>query len=117
MRKVDFVLAYPQADITHDNYMKFPKGVKKIYGNGKTNVLKIKKNLYSGKNAGKIWFNHLKGALGNISFEQLQADNCVFYRKGVVFMFYVNEILFFARRDKYIDKGIKNLQNVSKAQN
>ena len=114
-RQVDFVLAYPRADIAHNNYMKLPKGVKTIYGNGKTHVLKIKKNLYGGKNMGKIWFNHLKGALENIGFEQSQADNCVFYRKLVVFMFYVDDGLFFARRDKDIDKAIKYLQNVSKA--
>ena len=89
--------------------MKLPKGVKKIYGNGKKHVLKIKKNLYGGKNAGKIWFNHLKEALKNIGFEQSQADNCVFYRKGVIFMFYIDDGLFFAKRDKDIDRAIKDL--------
>ena len=86
-RQVDFVLAFPQADISHDTFMKFPKSVKKIHGDGNTHVLKVKKKLYGGKNAGKFWYEHLKGALENIGFKQSEADGCVFYCKGVVFMF------------------------------
>ena len=80
-RQVDFVLAFPQADISHDTYMKLPKDVKTIYGEGNTHVLKVKKNLYGGKNAGKVWNEHLKGALENIGFKQSEADGCVFYQK------------------------------------
>ena len=78
-------------------------------------VLKIKKNLYGGKNAGKIWFDHLKSVLENIGFTQSQADSCVFYRKGVIFVFYVDNGLISARNSKDIDKFIKDLRNVKKA--
>ena len=78
-------------------------------------VLKIKKNLYGGKNAGKIWFDHLKSMLENIGFTQSQADSCVFYRKGVIFVFYVDNGLISARNSKDIDKFIKDLRNVKKA--
>ena len=113
-RQIDFVLAFPQADITHDNYMRLPKGVKTIYGDGKSHVLKIKKNLYGGKNAGKIWYDHLSEALTNIGFTKSDADNCVFYRRGVIFMFYVDDGLFFAKEPKDIDKAIKDLRNSKK---
>ena len=113
-RQVDFVLAFPQADISHDTFMKLPKGVKTIHGDGDTHVLKVKKNLYGGKNAGKIWYEHLKGALENIGFTQSEADGCVFYRKGVVFMFYVDDGLFFAINQDDIDKAIKDLRNSKK---
>ena len=59
--------------------MKLPKGIKTVHGNGDSHVLKIKRNLYGGKNAGKVWFDHLKDALENIGFQQSQADGCVFY--------------------------------------
>ena len=67
-RQVDFVLELPQADITHNNYMQFPKGVRMIHGNGKSHILKIKKNMYGGKHAGKIWYGNLLEALIYIDF-------------------------------------------------
>ena len=42
-RQVDFVLAFPQADISHDTFMKLLKGVKTVHGNGNTHVLKVKR--------------------------------------------------------------------------
>lgn len=33
-RQIDFVLAFPQADIPHDNYMKLLKGVKTVHSDG-----------------------------------------------------------------------------------
>ena len=113
-RQIDFVLAFPQADISHDTFIKLPKGIKTIYGDGDTHVLKVKKNLYGGKNAGKVWYEHLKGALENIGFTQSQADGCVFYRKNVIFMFYVDDGLFFAKDQRDIDKAIKDLRNTKK---
>ena len=114
-RQVDFVLAFPQANISHDTFMKLPKGFKTIHGNAITHVLKVKKNLYGGKNAGKVWYEHWKGGLENIGFKKAEADGCVFYRKGVVFMFYVDDGLFFAKDQKDIDKAIEDLRNVKKS--
>ena len=85
-RQVDFAMAFLQANITQNNYMKLPKGIKTTHGDGNTHVLKIKKNLYGGKNAGKKWFNYLKEGLENIGFTQSQVDNGVFYQKGVIFL-------------------------------
>ena len=45
-RKVDFVLAYPQAPIKYDLYMEFPKGFQTKEGNGRTHILQLLKNLY-----------------------------------------------------------------------
>ena len=44
-RQVDFVLAYPQADIPFDNYMKLPKGISTKEGKRDTHALKLKKNI------------------------------------------------------------------------
>jgi hypothetical protein len=49
MRQVDFVLAYTQADIEFNMYMELPAGIETKYGNGKTHILKLLKNLYSQK--------------------------------------------------------------------
>ena len=113
-KQVNFVLAFPQADITHDNYMKLPAGIKTVHGNGNTHMLKIKENLYGGKNTVKIWYDYLKGALENIGFKQSKVDSCVFYCKGVTFMFYADDGIFFAKNDNDINKAINDLRYVKK---
>jgi hypothetical protein len=40
-----------QADIEFDMYMELPAGIEMKYGNGKTHVLKLLKNLYGQKQA------------------------------------------------------------------
>ena len=54
-RQIDFVLAYPQADVECDLFMEIPR-MCNVDGNKKEHVLKLKKNLYGSKQAGKVWF-------------------------------------------------------------
>jgi uncharacterized membrane protein len=53
-RQVDFVLAYTQADIEFNMYMELPAGIETKYGNGKTHILKLLKNLYSQKQPRRV---------------------------------------------------------------
>jgi len=54
--QMDFVLAYPQADIEVPLYMKMPKGFEcEGYEPGKV-VLELCKNLYGQKQAGHVWY-------------------------------------------------------------
>eukprot|EP00957_Ditylum_brightwellii_P087762 6682759-Ditylum_brightwellii.AAC.1 len=53
-RSIDFVLAYPQADIKSKIYL-FPFTGITINNNGQDLVLKLKKNLYRLKDAGRTW--------------------------------------------------------------
>ena len=48
-KQIDFVLAYPQAPLPYDNYMKLPSGVETTQGNGDTHVLKLLRNIFGGK--------------------------------------------------------------------
>ena len=116
-RQIDFILAYPQADIPFDNYMKLPRGIKTEQGEGDTHVLKLKKNIYGGRNSGRVWNDYLKEGLENIGFQQSKADSCVFYKKDVIFLFYVDDGIFLSPKKKGIDKAIKDLGNKSKAKN
>jgi Reverse transcriptase (RNA-dependent DNA polymerase) len=50
-RQVDFIQAYPQAEIEYDLYMELPKGIQTKHGDGKTHVLKLLKNRYGQKQA------------------------------------------------------------------
>jgi hypothetical protein len=40
-RQIDFVMAYPQAPVECDIYMKLPKGIETRYGNGRTHVFVV----------------------------------------------------------------------------
>jgi hypothetical protein len=52
-RQIDFVLAYPQADIECEMYMEMPAGFKYDTNKG-SHVLRLKKNIYGQKQAGRI---------------------------------------------------------------
>jgi len=54
LRQVDFVMAYPQAPIETDFYMELPQGIQTKTGNSKDHVLKLLKNIYGQKQAGRV---------------------------------------------------------------
>jgi hypothetical protein len=67
-RQVDFVLAYPQADIETTLYMEIPRGFE-FDGSRKTHCLRLKKNLYGQKQAGRVWNKHLHKGLHQNEFQ------------------------------------------------
>jgi Reverse transcriptase (RNA-dependent DNA polymerase) len=90
-RQLDFVMAYPQADISTDHvYIKIPKGFE-FEGNRDTHCLHVLKNIYSGKDAGQTWNQYLVKGLIELGFEQSTADECVFFRGSTIFMVYVDD--------------------------
>jgi hypothetical protein len=109
-RQVDFILAYPQADIEFDMYMELPQGIETKHGNGKTHVLKLLKNLYGQKQAGRVWNQHLVTGLKSIGFKQSLIDECVFFRGNVIFIVYVDDGIFASPEKKEIDKAIREMK-------
>ena len=114
-RQVDFVLAYPQAPIPYDNYMKLPHGIKTTQGDGCTHVLKLIQNIYGGRNSGRVWNEYLHNGLKNIGFVQSQVDECVYYRGKCIFLCYVDDGIFIHPDPKEIDRAIADLQDLKKA--
>jgi hypothetical protein len=90
--------------------MELPEGIETKYGNGRTHVLKLKKNLYGQKQAGRVWNQHLVKGLKKVGFKQSKADECVFYRGKVIFAVYVDDGYFCGPNEKDIDKAIKDLR-------
>jgi hypothetical protein len=76
-RQVDYVLAYTQAAIETDLYMKLPRGFE-VDGSPDDYVLLLKANLYGQKQAGRVWNIHLVERLLSIGFVQSTVDECVF---------------------------------------
>ena len=91
--------------------MKLPAGFQFEYGNSRTHVLKLKKNLYGQKQAGKMWFDYLSNGLKDIGFVVSDVDECVFTRGINVFMCYVDDSIFADPNDDNIDKAIQDLKD------
>ena len=80
-QQLDYVLDFPQAFVERDMYMKVSKSFYIKSGNEDDYVLKIHQNIYSQKQAGRVWNQYLVGKLVNVlGFKQSTVDECVFYR-------------------------------------
>jgi transcriptional regulator GlxA family with amidase domain len=70
--QVDVVMAYPQAHVETDIYMELPQGIKTATGNSKDHVLKLLKNLYGQKQAGRVWNSFLVDKLTSLGILNLE---------------------------------------------
>ena len=112
MRQIDFVMAYPQAPIEMDMYMELPQGIQTKHGNSKDHVLKLLRNIYGQKQAGRVWNHHLTAKLLEVGFTQSLIDDCVFYRGTTIFIVYVDDGIFIGDTDNQILEIIAQLQGL-----
>ena len=110
-RQIDFVLAYPQADIEQDLYMNLPKGI--VLSDNKSDyVLKIRKNLYGSRNASRTFFLFMKEKLLSLGYKPSSIDECVFYRGSTVFFAYVDDGIFLDKSLQRIDLAVVELGKI-----
>ena len=107
-RSVNFVLAYPQANLTKDIYMRIPKGFN--VSKPRNYLLKLKRNVYGLKDAGRTWHEHLKKGLLDRGFTQGQVDPCVFYKGTLILLIFVDDVICFCPTDKPIGDFIESMQ-------
>ncbi len=112
LRQVDFVMAYPQAPIECDMYMELPQGIRTSEGDSKDFVLKLLKNIYGQKQAGRVWNEYLVEKLCSIGFKPSLIDDCVFYRDDIIFMVYVNDGIFLGKDDEQLKTVIREIQGI-----
>jgi hypothetical protein len=74
--------------------------------------LKIEKNLYGGKQAGRVWNRHLVSRLQSIGFKQSKVDECIFYRGKTVYVLYTDDSILAGPDDKEIDQIIHDMKKV-----
>ena len=82
-KQVDFVLAFPQADIECEMFMEVPEGFH-VDGSRKDHCLRLKKNLYGQKQAGRVWNQYLHDGLIARGFKQSKVDMCVYYNNNAM---------------------------------
>jgi hypothetical protein len=86
-RQLNFVLAYTKSDIERDLYMKLPPGFK-VPGKTITDqdrkdyILKLEKNLYGQKQAGRVCYLHLRKNLLKLGFKPSQHDENASFTMG-----------------------------------
>ena len=120
-RQIDFVFAYPQVKVSHDLYMLVPDKLK--VQNGKLQMdqttpppwqqsykMKLLQNLYRLKDAIVIWFNHLKKGLLHHGFKQSQVDPCLFYKKDLILITYVNDCILISPNPPLLDEWVADMK-------
>jgi hypothetical protein len=107
-RQVDFVLAFPQADIECPMFMEIPRGFR-FNGSRRTHCLSLKKNLYGQKQAGRVWNEYLHDGLVARGFKQSEVDLCLYHRGKVALLLYVDDGIFVGPTQKDIDEAYNSL--------
>ena len=110
--QIDYVLAFPQAPVERDIYMEIPKGFQ-LSGNidPKEYVLKIHRNIYGQKQAGRVWNKYLVDKLINtVGFRQSKVDECVFYKGNVIYVLYTDDSILAGPSKQEIDQVIKDIR-------
>jgi hypothetical protein len=109
--QIDFVMAYTQAPMDKPVYMHLPPGVNLPGLDRSKHCLQVLKNIYGGKDSGRIWFHHLRHHLVNvIGYTQSTYDECVFYYKTTIFVVYTDDGILFDPSELTIQNRIKDIQ-------
>ena len=109
---IDFVLAFPQADLDVPIYMEIPMKMQipGVPENSRTHVLRLKKSLYGLKQASANWYEMLAQALRDRGFKEA-SDPCVFLRHNMIIITYVDDCILLSPKRAVIDEFISSLQN------
>ena len=111
-KQLDYVAAFPQAPVERELYMKIPKGLKLAGKDSENYVLKLHKNTYGQKNAGRVWNEYLVKKLKQIGFKQSKIDECVFYKGKVMYVLYTDDSILAGPDQKEIQNIIKLMKQV-----
>ncbi len=112
-KSIDFVLAFPQADLNIPVYMELPAGINPVDVldiNRCRYVLKFNKSLYGLNQAGFNWFEKLKEGLITRDFVQSQVNKCVFLRKDCIVLTYVDDCIIIGKNMTIVDSVISLLR-------
>jgi hypothetical protein len=104
-QQVDYTAAFLHAPLEDEVYCEMPRGYREP-----GNVLKLKRSLYGLQQSPRNFFEHLKGKLLSLGFEQSEADPSLFIHDTVICVTYVDDCLFYAPKLEYITEMIEKLR-------
>jgi hypothetical protein len=109
-RQLDFVQAFPQATISHQQFVELPRGIEIEGVSPEEYVFEALKNVYGGKDAGRQWYLHLKKNLEQIGFRVSAHDECMFFRGNVMYCLYTDDSIITAPTNKELDQVIEDMK-------
>ena len=104
MDQVDFDLAFLNAELDEDVYMKDFPGFETIGPDGQAMVLKLKKSLYGLKQSPKNWNHMVHKWLEGYGLKRGKSDHCLYVKKDVageivlIVVIYVDDMLIIGNR-------------------
>ncbi len=105
---IDVSTAFLYGEIKEDLYVQIPDGYN--IQNKEDKVLKLNKALYGLKQAPRSWNKKLVQTFQDFGLEQLQTDNCIFYKDNLLISVYVDDMLIISRFENEINNFKTNLQ-------
>jgi hypothetical protein len=111
-KQLDYVLAFPQAPVEKELYIEVPRGFVIEEGEDpKEYVLKLHRNVYGQKQAGRVWYQHLrKKLIDEVGFTPSAVDDCVFYRGKTMYVLYTDDSILAGPDEKEINTIIEDLK-------
>ncbi|MGH7954829.1 MAG: reverse transcriptase domain-containing protein, partial [Gloeomargaritales cyanobacterium] len=106
--QVDYNNAFAQARLKEPVYVEIPRGF--LTSNGGVKVLKLHSSLYGLRQAAERWYDKLSRGLTKRGFKQSKIDPCLFFHGKMICLIYVDDCLFFARKESDIHSMIKDLR-------
>ena len=110
--QLDYVLAFTQAPVERELYMKIPKGFEVDGAAPGEYAFKVTKNTYGQKQAGRVWNKYLVQQLESIGFEQSDIDECVFYKGNMVYVLYTDDSILAGPDKAEIDRTIAKMKRI-----
>ena len=110
---IDFLLAFPQADIDIDIWMELPKGMIKVgdESNCRLFILKLNKSLYGMKQGSHNWYEKLNQYFLDWYLTPSNIDPCIFMKDGMILLVYADDCIILAEAEACIDVLIHSLRN------
>ena len=109
-RCLDYVLAYPQAPVERECYMKIPRGI--TIDSDEEYLLKVKQNIYGQKQAGRVWNQYLLKKLKEAGFVKSHHDDCILFYKSAVYVLYTADSILAGPDDKVLDEAVQVIKDI-----
>jgi len=111
-KQVDYTNAFAQADLPSPAYMELPEKFKQELGEGMDDpIIELHKSLYGGALAAKHWFDKLKKGLEDRGFRQCPMDPCLFIRKDMIIVTYIDDCVHWYKDESVMTEFIESLKS------
>jgi hypothetical protein len=111
-KAIDFVLAFPQAELDVDIWMYLPIVLQIDTENeSKCYILKLNKSLYGLKQASLNWFKKLKQGLIVRGFHPSAINPCLYIKKGLIIITYVDDCIIVSNSMKDFNTFVTSMKD------